>query len=156
MPWFPHPRRTAFTLVELLIAVAIVGLLAALAIPNFYTAVLKSRRAEAKANLDGIATAELAYHAAHDAYVACANNPGSSLTKVARPFNPALAGWSALDYIPSGDVRCNYIVELFGTPQYFRASANCDVDDNNQTATIRRYGPEYPGATWNDLYPLRY
>jgi len=149
-------RRTAFTLVELLIAVAIVGLLAALAIPNFQSAVLKSRRSEAKVNLDGIATAEIAYHAAYDAYVACANNPALPLTKQARPWNAALAGWPALDFSPSGDVRCNYIVELFGTPRYFRASANCDVDDNNRTATIRRYGPEYSGDTWRDVYPDRY
>jgi len=147
-----------FTLVELLIAVAIIGLLAALAIPNFERAVLRSRRAEATLNLDGMATAEIAYNSAFDTYVACSNNPGGAIGKRTRPWNPAITGWSAIDYSPAGAVRCNYIVELFGssTQVYFRATANCDVDDDNLTAIIRRYGPEYTGDTWRDVYPGRY
>ena len=44
-------RRTGFTLVEIMIVVAIIGLLAAIAIPNFIKARAASQRAACVANL---------------------------------------------------------------------------------------------------------
>ncbi len=151
-------RREAFTLIELMIAVAIIAILASIAVPSFQDAIFRSRRAEAKLNVKGISVAEDAYNAAFDDYVSCANNHGGSLTKVTRPWDRSLSGWEQLDFEPAGDVRCNYIVELFGSPElYNRVSANCDVDNDNQTYTIRLYSQEYTtGITWRELYPHRY
>ena len=47
----PHPARAAFTLVEIMIVVAIIGLLAAIAIPNFIKARNASQKAACVANL---------------------------------------------------------------------------------------------------------
>ena len=47
-------RRNAFTLVEIMIVVAIIGLLAAIAIPNFIKARQASQRAACVANLKTI------------------------------------------------------------------------------------------------------
>ncbi len=44
----PHPRRRGFTLIELMIAVVVVGLLSALAYPSYQQQVAKGRRADAK------------------------------------------------------------------------------------------------------------
>ena len=53
--------KKGFTLIELMIVVAIIGILAAIAIPNFLRFQAKSKQSEAKTNLGGIFTAEIAY-----------------------------------------------------------------------------------------------
>jgi len=50
-----------FTLVELMIVVAIVGILASIAIPDFMKFTGKAKQSEAKANLGGIYIAQLSY-----------------------------------------------------------------------------------------------
>ncbi|WP_414645174.1 type IV pilin protein, partial [Candidatus Deferrimicrobium sp.] len=49
--------KKGFTLIELMIVVAIIGILAAIAIPNFLRFQAKSKQSEAKTNLGGIFTA---------------------------------------------------------------------------------------------------
>jgi type IV pilus assembly protein PilE len=49
-------KQTGFTLIELMIAVVILGVLAGFALTNYQQYVLKSNRAEAKAELMNVAT----------------------------------------------------------------------------------------------------
>ena len=61
-------NKKGFTLIELMIVVAIIGILAAIAIPNFLKFQAKSKQSEAKTNLKGIYTAETAYFGENNQY----------------------------------------------------------------------------------------
>jgi type IV pilus assembly protein PilA len=57
-----------FTLIELMIVVAIIGILAAIAIPNFLQYQARSRQAEARTNLGGIFVSETSWFGENSRY----------------------------------------------------------------------------------------
>ena len=57
-----------FTLIELMIVVAIIGILAAIAIPNFVKFQCRSKQSEAKGNLKAVYVAQEAYRGEYDTY----------------------------------------------------------------------------------------
>lgn len=62
-------RDTAgFTLLELMIVVAIIGILAAIAVPNFLRFQAKVKQSEARMNLGGIFTVQVAYFSINNTY----------------------------------------------------------------------------------------
>mgnify|MGYP002864882039 CR=1 FL=1 len=60
--------KKGFTLIELMIVVAIIGILAAIAIPNFLKFQAKSKQSEAKVNLKAIYVAETGYFGENNIY----------------------------------------------------------------------------------------
>ena len=66
--WSRLKGKKGFTLIELMIVVAIIGILAAIAIPNFLRFQAKSKQSEAKTNLGGIFTAQTAYFGEKNTY----------------------------------------------------------------------------------------
>jgi prepilin-type N-terminal cleavage/methylation domain-containing protein len=95
-----------FTLIELMIVVAIIGILAAIAIPNFSKFQARAKQSEAKANLKGIYTAKQTQFGEKDTYV-CATG--------AVTVTPGTTGadWSDADKV---SCFCDWRTE--GQPRY--------------------------------------
>jgi type IV pilus assembly protein PilA len=60
--------QKGFTLIELMIVVAIIGILAAIAIPNFIKFQARSKQAEVKANMKAVFTAQKAFYQEKDTF----------------------------------------------------------------------------------------
>lgn len=64
-------KSDGFTLVELMVVVAIIGILSAIAVPNFKKYQAKSKQSEAKIQLAMVYTVENTAMADYDTYAAC-------------------------------------------------------------------------------------
>lgn len=69
-------KKRGFTLIELMIVVAIIGILAAIAIPNFIKFQARSKQAEARTNLKSVFTAQKSYFGDHDKFGTTFKNIG--------------------------------------------------------------------------------
>ena len=67
----------AFTLIELLIVVAIIGILAAIAVPNFLNAQIRAKVAKTEGEMRTFVTAVEMYHVDHGKYFPHAGYPNS-------------------------------------------------------------------------------
>jgi type II secretion system protein G len=144
----------AFTLVELLVVVAIISILAAIAVPNFLEAQIRAKVARAKSDLRVIALALDAYHVDNNRYPEtyitprwqrfdCLTTPIAYMTSVPRdPFEMANDLDNFVDWGPR-----HYYYKMGATPlqtphRYAMSSNGPDLDEDSIPIKM------YPGFSW--------
>src|SRR3989337_3740817 len=111
-----------FTLIELMVAVAIIGILVALATGSLLSYQAKSKQAEAKTNLGSIGALALTYKTEYDTYD---------------------TNWTGIGWGPQGNARYRYWyngADAANTPTLLEAGINyadpgSAADDNTFTAS---------------------
>ncbi len=133
-PLTNHPARQGFSLIELMVAVAIVGILAAIAYPSYSRYVINSNRSAAQAHLMDILRLEQQYVLDNRAYTDTLAN---------------LNGLSTPDAV-SKYYTITISVEA-GPPPTFLATATPKAGTaqaTDVTLTINEAGAKTPGDKW--------
>jgi type IV pilus assembly protein PilA len=132
------PIRRGFTLLELMVVVVIVGVLSAIAIPNFLRYRLRVKATEVATNLGAIRTSQTVLWSENGQYIAVTSPVPSSLPGT-RPANwPGANPFDQLGWAPEGRVYYQYVVnaDSAGAGRGFvryTAEAISDIDSNGAT-----------------------
>lgn len=144
-------RGRAFTLIELMIVVAIIGVLAAVAIPAFLRYIKRSKTSEATQNVGTIFRGAVAYFEAEHTNRAgsvinkqfpqsVGPNPGTVGAQKVTTTNWDASGWQALSFAMGDPHYYQYTFTSSGTGKAseFTAAANGDLDDDGTKSTFER------------------
>jgi prepilin-type N-terminal cleavage/methylation domain-containing protein len=150
-------RKGGFTMIEVMIAVAIIGVLASVAIPAFQNYQNRSRRAEAFANLGAIAKLEKSYYSEYGSYVSVGvSEPAGVPSSTKLLWDPAAdVAFGVVGFHPDGAVYYTYAVnvDLGQCPRQdcFTASAYGDADSDGLMSLVMYVQPTATGQTSPDI-----
>jgi type IV pilus assembly protein PilA len=155
-------NRRGFTLIELMLVVGIIGVVAAVAIPNFVMYQARSRRSEAYTNLSALARSQKAFQAERNEYhdsglpfPDAALYNGGMLGAASMPWDAASqAAFSDVGWSPEGKVFYSYGaytdagqgLSCGGCDLCFTAAAYGDVDGNGVVQPVLFVHPEDVGG----------
>jgi prepilin-type N-terminal cleavage/methylation domain-containing protein len=153
-------RRSGFTLIELMITVALIGILAATAVVSFRLYQLRSKRSEAFMNLAALRTAQLAYFhesggfvpASQSPALACCPGPGKANWMAGGgtfSSDPPGTGFDSLGWRPEGPTYFDYdtVAQQGANGWMFTAAAYGDTDGDGFLSVFLYVFPDSSGAT---------
>ena len=125
-------RKQGFTLIELLIVVAIIGILAAIAVPNFMNAQIRAKVARIESDFKSLATALEMYKMDNGRYISRYNNISwpKRFYPLTSPVSYISKGYWPDPFAPKGYVTpdgdpINFVYESHGWPRRpFRESGS--------------------------------
>ncbi|MBP3513380.1 MAG: prepilin-type N-terminal cleavage/methylation domain-containing protein [Elusimicrobiaceae bacterium] len=101
--------QKGFTLIELLVVVLIIGILSAVALPQYQKAVKKSRAAEVKMLIKKLGEAEEAYFLANNTYTQCLNDLDVDILPA---FSKAADGEECVSSISKGSGNAKIFIDV--------------------------------------------
>ena len=132
----PMKREAGFTLIELMIVVAIIGILASMAIPTFIAMKWRTQRSELPTMLSAIQTSQNSYMVQYDTYLNCQQEPpAASMGAARRLFDATVPGWDELAFKPDGDVYGSYLVTA-NTNITYTILGETDLDEDGINAVF--------------------
>ena len=154
----PSNRSDAFTLIELLIVVAIIAILAAIAVPNFLEAQMRSKVSRAKTDMRSISVGLESYKVDRNryppGYTNHPSNPVGTINPRIRRLVPLTTPVAYLTSVPS-DI---FSRDLPGTGQKaadVQAFIYADRDSYGRVVTIP-FGPNENGVSDDEMKNLYY
>jgi len=141
-------RNAGFTLIELMVVVAIIGVLVAIAVPSFLRYQLRAKRSEAYANLEAIAKAETSYFASSGLFWNTGVSMPGALSSAKRQWTLAAeTAFGPIGFRPEGNVYFDYDVNATcGCSGCFTATAYGDVDGDGLVSALMYVHPDSLGG----------
>ncbi len=143
--------QRGFTLVELMVVVAIIGMLAAIALPRFKTFQAKARQAEARTNLASVFSLEQSYQGENDTYVVVAAGMECNQTNTGTsPIGFYISDCTAPTNYTTGPTGPRYTYSVAAGAAGITTSFIATATSGN-TATTNRI---YPGCAIPDTWTM--
>ena len=111
-----HSTQSGFSLVELMVVVAIIGVLASVAVPNFQKYQARAKQTEAKIQLSSIFTMEKSFAMDQNTYTGCLSDLGFTPGAIGKAFYTI--GFNSVPTTgcgPSGTQNCNGLIYQAGS-----------------------------------------
>lgn len=131
-----HRHSNGFTLIELMIAVVVLAILLALALPSFMDSIRKGRRSEAFSALSAVQQAQERYRGNNPTYASSTELAAVSAAAMVSPTRPG--GYYTLS-VPV-NTATSYVVTADGTGSSQASDRNCAKLSVEISGGVIKYG----------------